>query len=473
MSLRLYNTLSRKKEIFQPQNAGCVSMYVCGPTVYNYAHIGNARPAVLFDLLYRLLSFLYPQVLYARNITDIDDKIIHKAQEEGLSTNEIAKRYYKVYQQDMQALAVLSPTIEPCATEHLKDIVEMIQKLIKEGCAYEAQKHVLFHVPAFSNYGCLSRRSRKDMIAGARVEVAPYKKDPADFVLWKPSTKEQPGWDSPWGRGRPGWHIECSAMIAAHFGKSIIDIHGGGQDLIFPHHENEIAQSSCAQQGLETCARFWIHNGFVRVNKEKMSKSLDNVFLLHDILKEVPGESVRLALLAIHYRGPLDWNSEILKQANSTLDRFYECLQKFIDPAEIEEFKAKADYKVPVKFMKALEDDLNTSEALAFMHQLASQANSAKIKSAQKKYSRELLACGRLLGILQQKPENWFQKELAPSLSPSLSITEIEALLAQREQARAQGDYEEADAIRDTLAKGGIILKDSSQGTKWQREHSF
>ena len=428
----------------------------------------HGRP-VLFDLLYRLLSFLYPKVLYARNITDIDDKIIHKSEEEGIPTSEIAKRYYKAYQQDMQALAVLPPTIEPWATEHLKDLIEMIQKLIKADYAYEAQKHILFHVPAFANYGKLSRRSREDMIAGARVEVAPYKKDPADFVLWKPSTQEQPGWESPWGRGRPGWHIECSAMIAAHFGQSkTIDIHGGGQDLIFPHHENEIAQSSCAHRS-RPCARFWVHNGFVRVNKKKMSKSIDNVFLLHDILKEAPGESVRLALLATHYRGPLDWNWDVLKQANSSLDRFYECLQKFLEPAEIEECKAEPNYKVDPQFMKALEDDLNTSVALAFMHQLASQANSEQTKSAQKKYSRKLLACGRLLGILQQKPESWFQKE--SKRGRFLSAAEIESLIAARKEARSQANYEEADAIRTNLVKKGIILKDSPQGTKWQREH--
>ena len=446
-------------------------MYVCGPTVYNYSHIGNARPAVFFDLLYRLLSFLYPEVFYARNITDIDDKIMQKAEEEGLSTTEVAKRYYKIYEEDMRSLSVLSPTIEPWATEHIEDVLEMIQKLLEEGYAYEAEEHVLFHVPSFTKYGSLSRRASQDMIAGARVEVAPYKKDKADFVLWKPSNEKQPGWESPWGRGRPGWHIECSAMIAAHF-KDTLDIHGGGQDLIFPHHENEIAQSTCAYEN-RPFARFWIHNAFVRINEQKMSKSLANVSLIHDILKEARGESVRLALLATHYRGPLDWNWDVLKQANSTLDRFYECLQKSLESSEIERCKMKVGYQekgqIPSLFVEALEDDINTSAALAFMHQLVGQANTAKTKKAQKKYAEELLACGRLLGILQEKPENWFQKEGRNTLS----VSEIEELIAEREEARSLGDYGRADLIREKLAKERILLKDSPEGTKWQREHSF
>ena len=448
-----------------------MSMYVCGPTVYNHPHIGNARPAVLFDLLYRLLSSLYPKVLYARNVTDIDDKIINKAEEEGRSTTEIAKHYYKIYQEDMRSLAVLPPTMEPWATKHIKDVLEIIQKLIRDGYAYEAKKHVLFHVLAFAKYGSLSHRRPEDMIAGARVEVAPYKKDPSDFVLWKPSSKGEPGWESPWGQGRPGWHIECSAMIAAHF-KGGLDIHGGGQDLIFPHHENEIAQTVCAHKE-KACARFWVHNAFVRTNQEKMSKSLKNVFLVHDILKESPGESVRLALLSVHYRAPLDWNVDVLKQANSTLDRFYECIQKALEPKEREEYKKKNSYKnqIPAKFMEALKDDLNTSAALACMHNLRSRANAAKTKTSQKRYARQLLACGGLFGILQEEPEDWFQRgKVSQSSLPS---GEIEDLLAQREGARTQGDYAKADRIREKLSKEGIILKDSPQGTKWQRGSSL
>ncbi len=454
-------------------------MYVCGPTVYNYAHIGNARPAVVFDLLYRLLCYFYPQVVYARNITDIDDKIIKKSQEEGLDFTKVAQHYYNIYQEDIQALNVLSPSIEPWATQHINDMINLIEKLVQTGYAYEAEGHVLFHVPAYADYGRLSRQSREDMIAGARVEVVPYKKDPTDFVLWKPSNEEQPGWTSPWGRGRPGWHIECSAMVYVHFGANV-DIHGGGQDLIFPHHDNEIAQSSCAAVCTEnkTLARFWLHNGFVRINQEKMSKSLGNVFLLRDILKKAPGELVRLALLTTHYRGPLDWNEQALEQARNSLNRFYECLAESPLASELqtEAIKMDKDYQIPQEFIEALSDDLNTSSALAVMHNLTSKANSAKSQTERKKYSLGLLACGKLMGIIEQRPQDWFKN----NLPTGLSISEIEAFIQEREEARRNGNFVRADAIRDLLAAKGIALQDglpkgekksNARQTQWKVIH--
>ena len=478
MALQLYNTLRRKKEIFRPKNPKQVSMYVCGPTVYNYAHIGNARPAVVFDLLFRLLRLYYPKVIYARNITDIDDKILAKSEEEGCTIKEIAARYCEIYRKDMEALQVLPPTFEPRAAEHIPEILHLVKKLMEGGFAYEAQGHVLFHTPAFADYGCLSKRNKEDMIAGARVETAPYKKDPFDFVLWKPSAETQPGWDSPWGRGRPGWHIECSAMIHAHFGEAV-DIHGGGQDLIFPHHENEIAQSACAHKG-EPCAHVWLHNGFVNINQEKMSKSLDNVFLVHDLLKKTSGESLRLALLSVHYRSPLNWDSQSLIQANSVLDRFYESLIKEsagsdkdsdLDKEEMpENGRTKLDELdvLPDAFLEGLQDDLNISPALAVMHELAAQANSAKSKKKQKQFQAQLLACGNVLGVLQHSPQSWFQ---AKKTGGDISAAEIESLIAERNEARRGRDFKTADTIRSKLQKKGILLKDNPEGTSWQRQH--
>ena len=451
MSIRIYNTLSRRKENFQPLNPERVTLYACGPTVYNFAHIGNARPAVVFDLLHRVLSRRYPTVIYARNITDVDDKINQAASAEGVSIDVIANRYATAYHQDMAAIGVRRPTIEPRATEHIPQIIHMIERLIERGCAYAAEAHVLFDVASFPDYGQLSGRDRREMLAGARVEIAPFKKNPGDFVLWKPSSSDLPGWESPWGRGRPGWHIECSAMSAAHLGE-IIDIHAGGQDLVFPHHENEIAQSRCAH-GSATFARYWMHNGFVTVEKRKMSKSLGNTLIVHELLKHWPGEVLRYVLLTAHYRQPLDWSEKALEQARATLDRLY-CLLRDHDGG----ISADPDMAV----IEALEDDLNTPTALAALNQLARRVPTAAA-------SAEAAAClrvtGELLGLLQQAPAEWFGHG---QVEPGLPAAEVEALIAARNAARARRDFSAADRIRDDLAQRGIVLKDSPTGTHWE-----
>jgi cysteinyl-tRNA synthetase len=361
MSIRIHNTLTRRKEDFEPLDPERVTVYACGPTVYNYAHIGNARPAVIFDLLFRVLSRRYPNVVYARNITDVDDKINAAAAEEGVSIDVISKRYAAIYHEDMAALGVGRPSIEPRATDHIGDIIAMIETLIQRDHAYVAEGHVLFEVENFDDYGQLSKRDMRELIAGARVDVAPYKKHPGDFVLWKPSSDDQPGWDSPWGRGRPGWHIECSAMSAKHLGE-VIDIHAGGQDLVFPHHENEIAQSRCAHD-TDVFARYWMHNGFVTVEKRKMSKSLGNTLIVHELLKAWPGEVLRYVLLSAHYRQPLDWSEKALEQARTTLDRLYGLLRDHPPGGESGDIDAAVT--------AALEDDLNTPTALAEINRLA------------------------------------------------------------------------------------------------------
>ena len=451
MSIRIYNTLTRRKEDFKPLNPEQVTVYACGPTVYNYAHIGNARPAVIFDLLYRVLSRRFEQVIYARNITDVDDKINQAAADEGVDIEVISRRYADAYHQDMAALGVQRPTIEPRATEHIPQIIAMIERLIDSGCAYEAEGHVLFDVASFPDYGRLSRRDRREMIAGARVEVAPYKKNPGDFVLWKPSPDELPGWDSPWGRGRPGWHIECSAMSAAHLGE-VIDIHAGGQDLVFPHHENEIAQSRCAH-GTEVFARYWMHNGFVTVEKRKMSKSLGNTLVVHELLKHWPGEVLRYVLLSAHYRQPLDWSDSALEQAQATLDRLYGLLRDH-DRGE----GASADPDL----IAALEDDLNTPTALAALNQIAREV-SASDNSATA--AARLRVSAAALGLLQQSPSDWFASR---KVETALSETEIETLIEARQAARARRDFAAADRIRDDLAGRGIVLKDGPEGTSWE-----
>ena len=478
MTLRLYNTLSGNKQNFTPQNASEVSMYVCGPTVYNYAHIGNARPAVVFDLLYRLLCYLYPEkkIRYARNVTDIDDKIIVKAEEDKLPTTAIAQRYYQCYQADMKALHVLPPPREPWATEHMKDIIECVKDLLAKNHAYVAEGHVLFDVTSYLHYGCLSRQKRSERQAGARVEVASYKRDVSDFVLWKPSHSKQPGWESPWGRGRPGWHIECSAMIRSLFQGSI-DIHGGGQDLIFPHHENENAQSVCMTDDLHSVAHFWLHNAFVRMGQEKMSKSLGNVRLLRDILQKVPGETVRLALLMTHYRSPLDWNEKLIAQAQAHLHRFYECLHK-LDAKETTPSIAKpnddflnkklAKLRLPSAFVEALCDDMNTAKALAVMHELTSQLNSGgQNQKEQTKSLEELRSCGYLLGILNTTPQDWLQKQMSQGMEHSVEHSAIEKLIKERNNARQENDYARSDEIRDELARQGVVLKDTAKKTEW------
>jgi cysteinyl-tRNA synthetase len=452
--MKLHNALTGRKEVFEPADPARPTMYVCGPTVYSYPHIGNGRSAVVFDLLFRLLRHRYGDVLYARNITDIEDKIIEAARVEGVPTDAIVARFTPAYHADMAALGVLPPTVEPVATGHVAQMLAMIGALIAKGHAYQAEGHVLFHVPSFPAYGRLSRRSREEMIDGARIEVAPYKRDPADFVLWKPSTPEQPGWDSAYGRGRPGWHIECSAMIERHLGTTV-DIHGGGQDLRFPHHENELAQSSCAHGGAPL-ARFWVHNGFLNVEQEKMSKSIGNVLLVRDLLEEAPGEAIRFALLGAHYRKPMDWTSSGLAQARQSLDKLYRTLEQLPGPDEPSE--------MPATVLAALEDDLNTPKVFAELFALAHKANISTDEGLQRALKGELLAAGALLGLLGQEPAAWFQQTGAGALEPA----EIERLIEARNAARGERNFSEADRIRDQLAAVGVRLEDGPEKTRWR-----
>jgi len=452
--LALYNTLSRRKELFEPLERDLVRMYVCGPTVYDFAHIGNARPVVVFDVLYRLLKRRYPRVIYVRNITDVDDKIINAAHENHEVIEALTRRTAEAYHADMAALGALPPDIEPRATQHIPEMIAMIERLIAGGHAYEADGHVLFSVASKSDYGKLSRRDREEMIAGARVEIAPYKRDPADFVLWKPSTAEQPGWPSPWGRGRPGWHIECSAMSERHLGESF-DIHGGGLDLVFPHHENEIAQSEAAHG--KPFARYWLHNGHVIVNGEKMSKSLGNFLTVRQLLDEgIPGEVLRLVLIATHYRQPLDFTRHGVEQARARLDRWYRAL--------LSAKSAKAA-SLPLEFEAALDDDLNTPLALSVMDALAGETLAAEEAEAKAEHAAALLASGAALGLLGEAPEAWFKGSAADG-----EIQEIERLIAARNRARKARDFAEADRIRDELAGRGILLEDTAKGTLWRRK---
>jgi cysteinyl-tRNA synthetase len=454
----LYNTRKREKEVFEPLDPERVTMYVCGPTVYNFAHIGNARPAVIFDLLHRLLKLHYPNVVYARNITDVDDKINASAAEEGVDIDTIAQRYTKAYHEDMAALGVGTPTLEPRATQHIDQMQAMIQRLIDSGHAYQAEGHVLFQIESYKPYGTLSRRDMREMIAGARVEVAPFKRHPGDFVLWKPSKHPQPGWDSPWGWGRPGWHLECSVMAESHLGETI-DIHGGGQDLVFPHHENEIAQSVCAHGGA-AFARYWVHNGFVTVEKRKMSKSLGNTMIVHELLKSHPGEALRYLLLSAHYRQPLDWSDEALERCKRTLDRLYGILRTATDahgelPAGGEPSEA---------FLHALRDDLNTPVALAELNRAARDLANAKSAEQAAAAAAELKADAGFLGVLQNEPDEWFAMDADKD-----QVHKIEALIAQRTQAKAAGDFKTADAIRDKLVAMRVQLADGPDGTRWRK----
>ncbi|MBL8707794.1 MAG: cysteine--tRNA ligase [Rhodospirillaceae bacterium] len=457
MTIHLYNTLLREKQIFEPIDAGNVRMYVCGPTVYDYAHIGNARPVVCFDVLYRLLRHVYGEshVTYVRNITDIDDKIMAAAEKTGESIESITARTAGWYHDDMAALGALPPDREPRATEFVPQMVKLIEQLIAKGFAYEAEKHVLFNVPAMQDYGQLSKRSLDDMIAGARVDVAPYKKHPADFTLWKPSAENQVGWPSPWGRGRPGWHIECSAMSGEILGQ-VFDIHAGGIDLIFPHHENEIAQSRCAH-GSAVMAKYWLHNGFVQVNGQKMSKSLGNFFTVHELLEEgFRGEAIRLALLSAHYRQPIDITREGIQDAKAQLDRFYRALAMVSDLA-VE--AAPTDH-----VLAAIADDLNTPLALSELHELVTKLNKATSQAEKKVAKAALLGGAKLLGILWQDPAKWLQ-----SGGSADDAAVIEAQIAARLAARKAKNFAEADRIRDDLAARGILLEDSSSGTTWRR----
>ena len=457
VSLALYNTLTRSKESFEPAADGRVTMYVCGPTVYSYPHIGNARPAVVFDVLARVLRRRYP-LTYARNITDIDDKINAAAAAEGVPIDVIADRFTEAYHQDMDALGVLPPDVEPRATAHVAGIIAMIQSLVDAGHAYAADGHVLFRVASFKEYGRLSRREQRELLAGARVEVAPYKEAAGDFVLWKPSTADLPGWDSPWGRGRPGWHIECSAMAEEHLGRTI-DIHGGGNDLIFPHHENEIAQSTCAHGGVQF-ARVWVHNGFVNVDHTKMSKSLGNVILVRDLLDQAPGEAVRLALLSAHYRQPLDWTGDVLLEARRKLDRLYRALR------DAEGWQAAwHDVEPDAGFLDALEDDLNTPRALAALFDLARDVNRCAEPGQRANSAAQLRASAELLGLLAADPEAWCRG----GAEGAADDAEIDALVAARQTAREQRDFAAADRIRDELTGRGILIEDGPDGARWRR----
>ncbi len=456
MTIRLHDTLQGRKIDFTPLKEGEVTMYLCGPTVYNYAHIGNARPAVVFDLLARLLRRRY-SLKFARNFTDVDDKINQASIDSGKPISEITEKFSRIYNEDMAALGVLPPDVEPRATQHIGEMIEMIGTLIDKGFAYESAGHVLFNVEQFDNYGELSRRSLREMIAGARVEVADYKKNAHDFVLWKPSTPELPGWDSPWGRGRPGWHIECSAMAAKHLGKTI-DIHAGGQDLVFPHHENEIAQSCCANDA--PFARYWLHNGFLSIDSEKMSKSLGNVMLVHEMIETIPGEVIRLALLSAHYRQPLDWSDETVESARKMLDRLYGAVRG-IDVSEA----ARAAAKPPATLIEALEDDLNTPKAMAEFFALAKELNKATDAAERERLAASMMAAGDLMGLLQTDVESWF----AGDSDGELTAEAIDALIVERNAARADRNFQRADEIRDELADAGIRIEDGADGTTWRR----
>ena len=457
MTLQFHNTLTRRKDVFEPIDPERVRMYVCGPTVYDFIHIGNGRPIVVFDVLFRLLRHVYgaEQVVYARNITDIDDKINARAKEEGVAIGDLTARTTEAFHQDIAALGALPPTVEPRATGTIGPMIEMMERLIEEGHAYAAEGHVLFSVPSMEDYGRLSGRNRDEQIAGARVDVAPYKQDPADFVLWKPSGEDLPGYDSPWGRGRPGWHIECSAMSAQHLGETF-DIHGGGLDLVFPHHENEIAQSVCANA--KPFVNYWLHNGYVVVNGEKMSKSLGNFITLRQLLEEgYRGEAIRLALLSGQYRAPLDITRDKIEECKAQLDRLYEALRKGDE--------APAEDAVPnTAVVSALSDDLNTPLAIAELHDLAGQLNRAEAAADRAALKGSLLASAGLLGLLEADPEAWFKGDGGDD-----EAAEIEALIEARKAARKNKNFAEADRIRDDLKARGIVLEDGPEGTTWKR----
>ena len=455
MKQYLYNSLTGKKEEFSPIDESNVRMYVCGPTVYNFVHIGNARPAVVFDTLVRVLRANYEKVTYVSNITDIDDKIIDAAAIQKVPISEITQKYTDIYNQNMEVLGVQPPDVQPKATEYLPEMIELIEQLIEKGFAYEKDGHVLFHVLAYEKYGALSKRNRDEQIAGSRVEIAPYKKDPADFILWKPSTSEQPGWDSPWGFGRPGWHTECSAMTEKNLGLPF-DIHGGGRDLIFPHHENEIAQSCCASGDVnnpQSFSKYWIHNGFVTVEGEKMSKSTGNVILVKDLINQYDGEVIRLALLSSHYRQSFDWNAKIIHQAQVLLDKLYKALLDLSDES--------VEIKTNEEFLNLLNDDLNTPGAITFLNKKLKEYMAGVINK--KDFKQILLFACKTLGILNNNPEDWFRAK-----ANDLDEEEINSLIEKRKMAKADKDFETADAIRDQLKEMGVEIMDSVEGTTWK-----
>ena len=452
-TLQIFNTLNSKKEVFIPIDKDHIKIYACGPTVYNFAHIGNARMAVVFDTFVRTLRVIYPKVTYVSNITDIDDKIIDAAKEQNVEISEITEKYTQIYNDDMSMLNVLEPDIQPKATEYIPEMIALIEDLIAKEFAYEKDNHVLFHVPAYSKYGELSNRNREEQIAGSRVEIAPFKKDPSDFVLWKPSDDSQPGWDSPWGFGRPGWHTECSAMSEKTLGLPF-DIHGGGRDLIFPHHENEIAQSCCSTANIDepdSYAKYWMHNGFVTIEGEKMSKSLGNIILVRDLTNNYHGEAIRLALLSSHYRQGLDWNEKIIHQAKKLLTKIYQILDELKDIQEIE------SESLNIEPITTLMDDLNTPGLIAELNQIAKEYNTNK-NIDKKKIKSKLLFIGSVLGIFEDKAFNKISDDLKEK---------VEVLINDRDIAKSQKNFELADKIRDELNELGIEIKDTSDGTSW------
>ena len=455
MSLTLYNTHSRRKEAFIPLNSERVTMYVCGPTVYNRVHIGNARPVVVFDTLYRVLQSLYPSVQYARNITDIDDKIMTAAAELGEDISVLSQRYAQAYFEDMAALNNLEPTIVPYATQHIPEMISMIERLISKGHAYEAEGNVLFAVQSMDGYGSLSGRSLDDMLAGARVEVATYKRYAGDFILWKPSSDSEPGWESPWGKGRPGWHIECSAMIEKHLGETI-DIHGGGQDLIFPHHENEIAQSCCAHNG-KPFANYWLHNAFINIEGEKMSKSLGNFRMVNELLDQYPGEVLRYVILSAHYRSEQQFSADLLDSAWRSLDTLY----GFLRGQETSDAMLNPE---GVGY-RALLDDLNSPVAVSELYRLAKEMHAAS-GDAKARVKAELMGLAGLMGLLQQDPEQWFTRARGGN---DIGAEAIETLIEKRKQAKSDKDYAGADRVRQDLLDMGVVLEDSREGTIWRR----
>ena len=455
-NLKIHNSFSGKKENFIPLDDKHIKIYACGPTVYNFAHIGNARMAVVFDTFVRVLRHTFPKVTYVSNITDIDDKIIAAAREQNLPINEITTKYTQIYNSDMKTLGVNEPDHQPKATEFIDEMIELIETLIDKGHAYEKDGHVLFHVLSYEQYGSLSKRNRDEQIAGSRVEIAPYKKDAADFVLWKPSTNDQPGWNSPWGFGRPGWHTECSAMSEKTLGLPF-DIHGGGRDLVFPHHENEIAQSCCASASIDdptSYAKYWMHNGFVTVDGEKMSKSLNNITLVKELTDKYQGEVLRLALISSHYRQGLDWNEKIIHQAEKLLNKLYKILH------EGKDLLTDNSNKVDEEMFDAMSDDLNTPKAISILNSLVKEY--PKLEDSQKAGCiNKIKTSGQLLGILHQDPETWFSKDTS-----HMDIDLIEGLMKQRDEAKALKNYSEADSIRQKLTGMGVEILDSKDGSK-------
>lgn len=457
VDIYLHNTLKRRKEKFVPIDCNNVRMYVCGPTVYDKAHLGNGKTPVSYDVLYRLLRHVYgaEHVTYVSNITDVDDKILSKHKETGKPIREITEETYNWYIGDMKKLGNLEPDFRPRATDYINEMIELVKRLLANGHAYEAEGHVLFDVDSMPDYGCLSGRSMKEMLAGARVEVADYKKNPADFVLWKPSNPDEPGWESPWGYGRPGWHLECSAMSSKLLGNDF-DIHGGGSDLIFPHHENEYAQSCCAFKG-SRFAHYWVHAGMLMVDGVKMSKSLGNFFTLDEVLQKAPAEALRLLFLTTHYHQPFNFTFEGLQNAKITLDKFYNALLKNVN-VKVE------DVAPDVRVVEALADDLNTPLALSYLHENVNNLNKAETQEDKVKYKSELLANAYLLGLLWQNPETWFKGEAAGG-----DDAEIEAKIAARAEAKKNKDWATADKIRNELKEQGIVLEDGPNGTTWKR----